>query len=135
MMMMEPLSNLCKPLPLSSIIYPTSIKQPSISLPTSVVEEGHDDAFNSSNAFSGTLTFCKYIDCYKSITVETRSKKERDDGAFIQPLPAAAFTIIYHHYPTSINQPASLQSVFRRSSWKKVMLLIALRSILHFLVL
>jgi hypothetical protein len=28
------------------IIYPTSINQPSISLPTSVVEEGH--AFNSS---------------------------------------------------------------------------------------
>jgi hypothetical protein len=34
--------------------------------------------------------------------VETRSKKERDDGAFIQPLQA--FTIII--YPTSIKQPS-----------------------------
>jgi hypothetical protein len=67
------------------------------------MEEGHDDAFNSSNAFSGTLTFCKYIDCYKSITVETsRPKKERDDGAFIQPLPPSLSSI----QPPSTSQPS-----------------------------
>jgi hypothetical protein len=43
--------------------------------------------------------------------VKTRSKKERDDGTFIQPLlaAAAAFTIIIIIYPTS-NQPTFNQS-------------------------